>query len=84
MNLQLLLDSFFGLSGASGPDIRITVINLAYLTASILFILGLKGLSHPRKAVRGNLIGAVGMLIAILAALVTRTCSATSTSLSAW
>ncbi|MCS7314376.1 MAG: NAD(P)(+) transhydrogenase (Re/Si-specific) subunit beta [Bryobacterales bacterium] len=43
-----------------------TIVNLAYLLASALFILGLKGLSHPRTAVRGNLLGAVGMLIAVL------------------
>jgi len=45
------------------------LINAAYLLASVLFILGLKGLSHPRTAVRGNLMGAVGMLIAIVATL---------------
>lgn len=43
--------------------------NVAYILASVLFILGLKGLSHPRKAVRGNLLGAVGMLIAVVAVL---------------
>jgi len=48
------------------------LINLAYLVASILFILGLKGLSHPRTAVRGNLTGAVGMLIAVVATLLDR------------
>jgi len=42
-------------------------IELAYLLAAILFILGLKGLGHPRTAVRGNLQGALGMLIAIAA-----------------
>ncbi len=47
-------------------------INLAYLLAAVLFILGLKGLAHPRTAVRGNLTGAVGMLIAVLATLVAR------------
>ncbi len=43
--------------------------NLAYLLASVLFILGLKGLTHPRTAVRGNLTGATGMLLAIIAVL---------------
>jgi len=42
------------------------IVNLAYLLASALFIIGLKGLSHPRTAVRGNLLGALGMLIAVL------------------
>jgi NAD(P) transhydrogenase subunit beta len=48
------------------------LINLAYLVAAILFIFGIKGLSHPRSAVRGNLIGAVGMLLAIVATLLDR------------
>jgi NAD(P) transhydrogenase subunit beta len=43
------------------------VINLCYLASSVLFILGLKGLSHPRTAVRGNLLGALGMLLAVIA-----------------
>jgi len=43
--------------------------NLAYLIASVLFIFGLKGLTHPRKAVRGNLIGSLGMTMAIVATL---------------
>jgi NAD(P) transhydrogenase subunit beta len=40
---------------------------LAYLLAAVLFILCLKMLTHPRTAVRGNLVGALGMLIAIVA-----------------
>ena len=46
---------------------NLSLINLAYLASAVLFILALKGLSHPRTAVRGNLLGAVGMLVAILA-----------------
>jgi H+-translocating NAD(P) transhydrogenase subunit beta len=47
-------------------------INLLYLVASVLFILGLKGLAHPRSAVRANLMGAIGMLLAIVATLLDR------------
>ncbi len=47
-------------------------VNLEYVAASILFILCLMRLSHPRTAVRGNLIGALGMLIAIVATLTNR------------
>src|SRR5262249_33461938 len=32
----------------------------------VLFIVGLKMMSHPRTAVRGNLLGAVGMFLAIV------------------
>ncbi|MCB1161237.1 MAG: NAD(P)(+) transhydrogenase (Re/Si-specific) subunit beta [Candidatus Krumholzibacteriia bacterium] len=48
---------------------REILIKLAYLVASVLFILGLKGLTHPRSAVRGNKIGAFGMLLAVIAVL---------------
>ena len=44
-------------------------IDLVYLLASVLFILGIRGLTHPRTAVRGNLMGATGMLLAIVATL---------------
>ncbi|GAC1322303.1 MAG: NAD(P)(+) transhydrogenase (Re/Si-specific) subunit beta [Thermoleophilaceae bacterium] len=44
-------------------------IQAAYIVAAILFILGLRGLSAPSTARRGNLIAAAGMLIAIVATL---------------
>ena len=47
-------------------------VNLAYLVAAVLFIMGLKGLGHPRTAVRGNLLGACGMFIAIVATLIAK------------
>jgi H+-translocating NAD(P) transhydrogenase subunit beta len=40
---------------------------VAYLGATILFILSLGGLSHPESARRGNLYGMIGMAIAVLA-----------------
>ena len=43
------------------------LITAAYLVASVLFILSLGGLSNPLTARRGNLYGAIGMLIAIVA-----------------
>ena len=43
------------------------LINITYLVASVLFIFGLMNLAHPRTAVRGNRLGATGMLIAIVA-----------------
>src|SRR3989442_7903126 len=46
-----------------------TAIQLAYLTASVLFILGLKGLSHPDTARRGMLLAELGMLMAIVGTL---------------
>ncbi|MCL0044445.1 NAD(P)(+) transhydrogenase (Re/Si-specific) subunit beta [Dehalococcoidia bacterium] len=44
-------------------------IDLFYLIAAVLFIFGLKGLSSPRTAVRGNLLGSFGMLLAIIVTL---------------
>ncbi len=41
------------------------VIKIAYIAAAALFIFGLKFMGHPRTAVRGNLLGAGGMLLAI-------------------
>ncbi|HEU0287487.1 MAG TPA: NAD(P)(+) transhydrogenase (Re/Si-specific) subunit beta [Nocardioidaceae bacterium] len=41
-----------------------TWVQLAYLLAAVCFIIALKGLSSPRTARRGNLIGAAGALIA--------------------
>ena len=40
--------------------------DLIGLVAAICFILALKGLSHPKTARRGNLIGAAGAAIATL------------------
>ena len=44
-------------------------VNLSYILASILFIFGLKMLSSPETAQRGNLISALGMLLAIIVTL---------------
>ena len=45
---------------------KITLINLAYLLAAALFIFGLKRLQSPATARTGNLMAAIGMLIAIV------------------
>src|ERR1700716_1309398 len=44
-----------------------TIIQIAYLVAAVLFIVGLKQLSSPKGARNGNLIAAVGMVIALVA-----------------
>ncbi|MDP7273637.1 MAG: NAD(P)(+) transhydrogenase (Re/Si-specific) subunit beta [Candidatus Marinimicrobia bacterium] len=43
--------------------------NISYVLASVLFILGIKKLSHPKSARNGNTLAAIGMLIAIIATL---------------
>jgi NAD(P) transhydrogenase subunit beta len=47
-------------------------VDLAYLLAAALFILGIKGLTRPRTAVRGNMLSATGMLIAVVVTLLDR------------
>ncbi len=44
--------------------------NIFYVFAAVLFILGLKKLSHPKTARSGNTIAAAGMFIAIVATLI--------------
>ena len=45
---------------------ELNILTLCYLVASVTFILGLKMLSNPATARKGNLIAAAGMFIAIL------------------
>ncbi|MDH4035911.1 MAG: NAD(P)(+) transhydrogenase (Re/Si-specific) subunit beta [Candidatus Krumholzibacteria bacterium] len=51
---------------------RESIINVAYVVAAVLFIMCFKMLAHPRTAIKGNLMGALGMLVAIVATLVDR------------
>jgi len=47
-------------------------VNLAtilYLVAGVLFIMALRGLSHPESSRRGNLLGMIGMAIAVVTTL---------------
>lgn len=48
---------------------NIQIANLLYLAAAVCFIMALKGLTRPRTAVRGNQLGALGMLIAVITVL---------------
>ena len=45
--------------------VNYNLIALSYLISSVLFILSLKGLSHPETARRGNSFGMIGMALAI-------------------
>lgn len=48
------------------------LIDLGYLLAAILFVLGIKGLTKPRTAVRGNKLAAAGMVIAVVLTLLNK------------
>ncbi len=43
---------------------------LAYLISSVLFILALRGLSNPETSRRGNILGMIGMTLAVITTLV--------------
>ena len=45
----------------------ISILEITYIVASVLFIFGLKMLSHPLTARRGNILAAFGMGLAIIA-----------------
>ena len=58
------------MSGTSQFPFGITILEIIYIVASVLFIMGLKMLSHPRTARRGNTLAAYGMGFAILATII--------------
>jgi H+-translocating NAD(P) transhydrogenase subunit beta len=47
-------------------------VEFVYLLAAVLFILGIKAMTRPRTAAQGNLISAVGMLLAVVMTLLDR------------
>ncbi len=53
--------------------IQDSLLALVYVGASVSFIIGLKLLSHPRTARRGNAVAAAGMLVAIVATMLLHT-----------
>jgi NAD(P) transhydrogenase subunit beta len=50
-----------GILGGLPPE----TLSYAYLLSGVLFILGLRRLAHPRTAKQGNLVSAVGMVLAV-------------------
>lgn len=48
------------------------IVNLVYIASAALFIFGLKMLSSPATARRGNLISAIGMFLAVVVTLLSR------------
>jgi NAD(P) transhydrogenase subunit beta len=59
-----------GQSPKANTIVRTYFIEFSYLLASVFFILGLKGMSHPESAKRGMHLAEVGMLMAIIGTLV--------------
>jgi NAD(P) transhydrogenase subunit beta len=50
-------------------DSGAVLIDFGYILASILFIIGIKMLGRPERARQGNMVSALGMLVAVVAAL---------------
>ena len=48
------------------------IINIIYIISVVLFAMGLKMLSSPASARKGNLISAMGMFLAVIATLFTK------------
>ena len=46
-----------------------TWIDISYLIAAVLFVTGIKGMTKPKTAVRGNILSAIGMLLAVVVTL---------------
>jgi NAD(P) transhydrogenase subunit beta len=51
---------------------RDAIVDLAYLVSAVMFIFGLKFLSTPTRARKGNQLAALGMTIAVVATLISR------------
>lgn len=50
----------------------VNLVVIFYLISAVLFILALKGLSHPESARLGNIFGVIGMIIAIITTLMVK------------
>ena len=51
---------------------RAIIINIAYIVSAVLFIYGLKELSSPATARRGNFISSIGMFLAVIITLLSK------------
>ncbi len=52
-------------AAALSPETRSALVAVAYFVASLLFVLGLRGLTHPDSARRGTQLAVVGMILAV-------------------
>lgn len=52
--------------------------SLAYIVAALLFILALAGLSKQKSAMRGNVLGIIGMVVALAIVIVATTTKASN------
>ncbi len=69
MDMFALLAQTTTAEAAEAFTLRQFAVEMCYFVAAVLFVFGLKMLSHPRTARRGNWVAAVGMLLAIVVTL---------------
>jgi H+-translocating NAD(P) transhydrogenase subunit beta len=70
IQFAMLVASTGDVSAAEGVSTSVLFTQISYLAASVLFILGLKGLTHPDKARRGMQLAAFGMVLAVAGTLI--------------
>ena len=64
------MDTIIGEIGELKYSIGDSLLEFSYLLAAVLFIVGLKFLSHPESARKGNFWAATGMVIAMISTLI--------------
>ncbi|MBU0641589.1 MAG: NAD(P)(+) transhydrogenase (Re/Si-specific) subunit beta [Planctomycetes bacterium] len=73
MTIAGTLSSVLAQAATSAPvvsgDVREFLVKIAYAISAIFFVFGLKMLSSPRTARRGNLVAAIGMALAVFVTL---------------
>ena len=57
---------------ATGAALQDFFTDIVYLVAAVLFVFGLKMLSSPRTARKGNMVASVGMLVAVVITLLSK------------
>jgi NAD(P) transhydrogenase subunit beta len=70
VNLAVPISLLAQTAGPASADARVVLTQASYLAASVLFILGLKGLTNPAKARRGMQLAAIGMAVAVIGTLI--------------
>lgn len=60
------MDKIITISDTISFTLTDSILEISYLIASVLFIVGLKMLSNPQSARRGNIYAAIGMVLAII------------------
>ena len=69
----LVVETFTTDTVSAVQDVLARGQSLAYIVAALLFILALAGLSKQKSAMRGNVLGIIGMVVALAIVIVATT-----------